>query len=78
MTHDVPAHALMAGVPARRIGWACECGQVLDATDGAGVCGACGRRYREHDPDHARGGAGIVSYEVPIPILDLRPEIEAH
>ena len=26
---DVPAHALMAGIPAKRIGWVCDCGQVL-------------------------------------------------
>jgi len=30
VTHDVPPHALMAGVPARRIGWVCECGKRLD------------------------------------------------
>ena len=44
VTKDVPDHALMAGVPARRIGWACECGQVLDHQL---VCPDCGRRYRE-------------------------------
>lgn len=27
--HDVPAHAVAAGVPARRIGWVCDCGVVL-------------------------------------------------
>ena len=26
---DVPAYALMAGVPARRIGWMCQCGERL-------------------------------------------------
>ena len=26
---DVPSHALMLGVPARRRGWVCECGAIL-------------------------------------------------
>ena len=30
VTKDVPTHALMAGVPAKQLGWVCECGQVLD------------------------------------------------
>lgn len=42
VTRDVPAHALVAGNPARRLGWVCECG---DRLDGALRC-ACGRRYR--------------------------------
>ena len=32
ITKDVEDHALMAGVPARRIGWVCECGKKLDET----------------------------------------------
>ena len=43
VTKDVPDHALMAGVPARRIGWACECGAVLDDEL---HCPHCGRSYR--------------------------------
>jgi UDP-2-acetamido-3-amino-2,3-dideoxy-glucuronate N-acetyltransferase len=39
---DVADHALVAGNPARRIGWACACGRRLDD---ALAC-ACGRRYR--------------------------------
>jgi UDP-2-acetamido-3-amino-2,3-dideoxy-glucuronate N-acetyltransferase len=47
ITRDVPAYALMAGVPARRIGWACECGATLRTTDSMAACADCGRRYRE-------------------------------
>lgn len=42
VTKDVPAYALMAGVPAHQIGWVCECGQALD---GHLHCGSCGRQY---------------------------------
>ena len=41
VTHNVPDYALMAGVPARRIGWVCECGHRLDDT----LQCSCGRRY---------------------------------
>ena len=44
VTKDVPAHALMAGVPAKRIGWVCECGEVLK--NGL-VCSKCTREYIE-------------------------------
>ena len=30
VTRDVKDYALMAGVPARQIGWVCECGRKLD------------------------------------------------
>ena len=42
VTADVPAHALMVGNPARRVGWACACGYPLPADL---ACG-CGRQYR--------------------------------
>src|SRR5256885_15265210 len=32
VTKDVPAQALVAGIPAKVIGWVCECGRPLDAT----------------------------------------------
>lgn len=41
VTHDVPDHALMAGVPARQIGWVCECGKKLDES----LRCTCGRTY---------------------------------
>ena len=41
---DVPAYALMVGVPARRIGWMCQCGERLP-DGGKGTCGVCGSTY---------------------------------
>jgi UDP-2-acetamido-3-amino-2,3-dideoxy-glucuronate N-acetyltransferase len=43
---DVPAYALVAGVPARRIGWMCRCGVRLPSGPEP-TCAACGTRYRE-------------------------------
>lgn len=42
VTKDVKDYALMAGVPARQIGWVCECGRKLDD----GLRCPCGRIYR--------------------------------
>jgi UDP-2-acetamido-3-amino-2,3-dideoxy-glucuronate N-acetyltransferase len=47
VTGDVPAYALMVGVPARRIGWMCQCGVRLAVGDEAAACGSCGATYRE-------------------------------
>lgn len=59
VTHDVPTHALVAGNPARGIGWVCACGQRLHDSTGHPApaareryaidrelsCPACGRHY---------------------------------
>jgi UDP-2-acetamido-3-amino-2,3-dideoxy-glucuronate N-acetyltransferase len=47
VTSDVPAFALMLGVPARRVGWMCRCGERLRLADAAPRCAACGSAYRE-------------------------------
>lgn len=47
VTRDVPPHALVAGNPARRIAWVCECGDSLPED----LACSCGRRYRLID-DH--------------------------
>ena len=49
VTKDVPDHALMAGNPARQIGWVCECGERLPEDL---KCLICGKDYdRLHQAD---------------------------
>jgi UDP-2-acetamido-3-amino-2,3-dideoxy-glucuronate N-acetyltransferase len=59
VTRDVPDHALVAGNPARRMGWVCFCGQRVRAAGGQpapgdlvgdAACPSCGTRFRI-DPD---------------------------
>ena len=45
ITKDVPAYALMVGVPARRVGWMCHCGVRLPNSKPE-KCDVCGSRYR--------------------------------
>lgn len=54
VTRSVPDHALVAGNPARQLGWVCACGRRLVASDGrvvggafegSAVCPVDGRRY---------------------------------
>ncbi|MBZ4486893.1 acetyltransferase [Microbacterium sp. cx-55] len=48
VTTDVPAFALVVGVPARRIGWVGRAGHRLtDAGDGTWICPEAAERYRE-------------------------------
>lgn len=42
ITRDVLPYALMTGVPARRTGWMCQCGEKLPSSL---LCGACGSAY---------------------------------
>jgi UDP-2-acetamido-3-amino-2,3-dideoxy-glucuronate N-acetyltransferase len=44
VTSDVPAYALIVGVPGRRVGWMCQCGERLPDS-GTGICKACGTEY---------------------------------
>lgn len=54
VTRTVPDHALVAGNPARRLGWVCACGRRLAGADGAPAgrdhagparCATCGADY---------------------------------
>ena len=51
VSKDVLPYALVVGVPARQVGWMCQCGERLP-DGGEGTCGACGSRY-------VRKGKGI-------------------
>ncbi len=51
VTRDVAPFALVAGVPARRIGWVGHAGErLVRAADGVYTCPRTGRRYRESTP----------------------------
>ena len=58
ITGDVKPYALMAGMPAKQIGWVCECGRVL----GSGlVCAGCGRSYNMKNEELVFAGGGITT-----------------
>jgi len=69
VTRDVSPYAVAAGVPARVVGWACECGAPLALDDAEGACRECGRRY-------IRNGGGVrpVGRSGGDRDTDLRPE----
>jgi len=47
VTSDVPAFGLMLGVPARRVGWMCRCGERLPLGGESVTCGVCSTDYAE-------------------------------
>ncbi len=47
VTKDVPDYALVVGVPARIVGWMCECGEKLEFVEDKAVCKKCGKRYHK-------------------------------
>jgi UDP-2-acetamido-3-amino-2,3-dideoxy-glucuronate N-acetyltransferase len=49
VTKDVPDHALMVGVPARRIGWVGKAGQPLERDGDEWRCPVTSTRYAEAD-----------------------------
>lgn len=50
---DVPPYTLVGGVPARKLGYVCYCGNRLNEASEKMelVCGECGREYKKED-DH--------------------------
>ena len=46
VTRDVAPYALDLGVPARRVGWMCQCGEKLESNREKVKCQKCGSTYR--------------------------------
>jgi UDP-2-acetamido-3-amino-2,3-dideoxy-glucuronate N-acetyltransferase len=46
---DVPDYAVVVGVPAKQISWACKCGTTLKFNDNLATCGYCGSEYGLQD-----------------------------
>ena len=45
---DIPAHAVVVGVPTRQVGWMCACGErIREQADITLTCSACGRHYQD-------------------------------
>jgi dTDP-4-amino-4,6-dideoxygalactose transaminase/acetyltransferase-like isoleucine patch superfamily enzyme len=75
VTADVPAHALVVGNPARRIGWVSRLGRRLGPDL---VCPESGERYVERSeglvPDQGDASADGPTTDEPVPFQDLALE----
>jgi len=49
VTKEVPDYALMTGVPARRTGWVCKCGEILKNKKHELFSCVCGNDYKEEN-----------------------------
>jgi len=47
VVEDVPDYAIVTGVPAKIIGWVCECGNKLTFKRNKATCKICKRRYQK-------------------------------
>ena len=47
VSRDVPDYAIVVGVPAKVVGWMCECGEWLKFNKGTAKCTKCGRKYKK-------------------------------
>ncbi len=45
VTKDIPDYGLVVGVPAKRIGWVCECGSTLTFKKDTATCSVCKKKY---------------------------------
>jgi acetyltransferase-like isoleucine patch superfamily enzyme len=77
VTRDVPAHALVRGIPARLAGWVCRCGEKLSFHDHAEAACRCGRSFHKasgsciveiSNEGHPRNGNKPTAHETPNPV----------
>ncbi len=47
VVNDVPDYAIVVGVPAKIIGWMCECGNKLEFKRRKAICSKCKRKYKK-------------------------------
>jgi len=47
VANDVPDYAISVGVPAKIVGWACECGNKIVFKNGKAICKICKRKYKK-------------------------------
>ena len=47
VAQDVPDYAIVVGIPAKIIGWVCECGNKLEFKNDKAVCKICKRKYKK-------------------------------
>lgn len=72
VTHDVPSHALVAGNPARRLGWMCACGvRLLD--DEGNPAAASPPHYARHPEMHCPSCRRTYLYVPDADALEERP-----
>jgi UDP-2-acetamido-3-amino-2,3-dideoxy-glucuronate N-acetyltransferase len=85
VTHDVPAYALMVGVPARQVGWMCECGVRLPDSESLLSCADCGKRFvlqadqlvlqSEQQPVHAAQTEEVPIFSEALPPVVPEPAL---
>lgn len=71
VTHDVPAHGLVMGVPARLVGYVCACGRPLPATESTPVGeNGTAMSYRVAEPQ-AKNRENTEGTEDTAPLMDI-------